>query len=248
MMPGCSRNWRRTSSTTAPPARPTASIDSEANRQTIRPPSSSPIRTGGSLIPKEIDVADLVLEFFLEAGEQHDRGEHGGADRVALGDGLRRVADGVQAVGHFAHVLGQLGHLGDATGVVGDRPEGVKRDDQPGQRQQPHDRHADAVDTGDAAAGELPRAEDPEHDDDCRQRGRLKPRGEALDDVRRVSGDRSLRRLLDRRKAGRSVIFRQSEQQCGDGDADQRAQVKVPPLGGLTTSPTTLKLRPRISQ
>ena len=32
MIPGFSRNWRRTSSTTAPPARPTASIDSAANR------------------------------------------------------------------------------------------------------------------------------------------------------------------------------------------------------------------------
>ena len=32
MIPGCSRNWRRTSSTTAWPARPTASIESAANR------------------------------------------------------------------------------------------------------------------------------------------------------------------------------------------------------------------------
>ena len=32
MIPGFSRNWRRTSSTTAPPARPTASIESAANR------------------------------------------------------------------------------------------------------------------------------------------------------------------------------------------------------------------------
>ena len=54
MIPGFSRNWRRTSSTTAPPARPTASIDSEANRQTIRPPISRPISTSGSLMRNAI--------------------------------------------------------------------------------------------------------------------------------------------------------------------------------------------------
>src|SRR3954453_5615481 len=52
MIPGFSRNWRRTSSTTAPPARPAASIDKAANRQTIRPPSSRPMRTAGSLMAK----------------------------------------------------------------------------------------------------------------------------------------------------------------------------------------------------
>ena len=36
-------------------------------------------------------------------------------------------------------------------------------------------------------------------------------------------------RLLDRREAGRGVVFRQSEQQRRDGDADQRAEVEVPP-------------------
>ena len=64
MIPGCSRNWRRTSSTTAPPARPTASIDSEANRQTIRPPRISPISTGGSLMPNEIAWPILASSSF----------------------------------------------------------------------------------------------------------------------------------------------------------------------------------------
>ena len=52
MIPGFSRNWRRTSSTTPPPARPTDSIARAANRYTIIPPSSRPISTGGSPIPK----------------------------------------------------------------------------------------------------------------------------------------------------------------------------------------------------
>ena len=48
MIPGFSRNWRRTSSTTAPPARPTASIESAANSVTIMPPMIRPISTSGS--------------------------------------------------------------------------------------------------------------------------------------------------------------------------------------------------------
>ena len=52
--------------------------------------------TGGSLMPKEISVPELVFEFFLEPGEQHDGREHGGADRVTLRDGLRRVPDRVE--------------------------------------------------------------------------------------------------------------------------------------------------------
>ena len=138
-------------------------------------------------MPNAISVTRLGCEFFLEAGEQHDRGEHRRADRVTLGDRLGGVADRVEAVGDLAHLLGQVRHLGDAAGVVGDRPERVERDDQPGQRQQAHDRDADAVDAGDAAAGELPGAEDAEHDHDRRQRRRLQARGEALDDVRRVA-------------------------------------------------------------
>ena len=50
MIPGFSRNWRRTSSTTPPAARPTASIESEAKSVTIMPPISRPMRTGGSSI------------------------------------------------------------------------------------------------------------------------------------------------------------------------------------------------------
>ena len=114
-------------------------------------------------------MADVGFgEFRLEAGEQHDRREHRRADRVALGDGLGRVADRVERVGDVADVLGQVGHLGDAAGVVGDRAEGVERDDQAGQRELAHDRDADAVDALVAAAGELPGAEDAEHEHERR--------------------------------------------------------------------------------
>ena len=45
MIPGFSRNWRRTSCTTSPPTRPTACIASDANRNGIRPPISRPAIT-----------------------------------------------------------------------------------------------------------------------------------------------------------------------------------------------------------
>ena len=48
MIPGFSRNWRRTSWTTSPPTRPTAVIASEANRNGIRPPMKRPKMTHGS--------------------------------------------------------------------------------------------------------------------------------------------------------------------------------------------------------
>src|SRR5919106_345756 len=54
MIPGRSRNWRRTSSTTWPPARPTASIASAANKQTIIPPMIRPISTSGALRLKRV--------------------------------------------------------------------------------------------------------------------------------------------------------------------------------------------------
>ena len=47
MIPGFSRNWRRTSSTTWPPALPTASIENAAKRNGIMPPMKSPITTNG---------------------------------------------------------------------------------------------------------------------------------------------------------------------------------------------------------
>ncbi|MNC91358.1 hypothetical protein D3C83_76060 [compost metagenome] len=60
-------------------------------------------------------------------GEQHQRGEAGGADGIALGDGLGGVAHRVQRVGCLAHIAFQPAHLGNAAGIVGDRAVGVER-------------------------------------------------------------------------------------------------------------------------
>ena len=47
MMPLISRNWRRTSTTTAPAARPTASIAMAPNKYGINPPMNKPMMTIG---------------------------------------------------------------------------------------------------------------------------------------------------------------------------------------------------------
>jgi hypothetical protein len=123
------------------------------------------------------------LQLALEGVEQHQGGQGRRADRVALGNGLGRIANRVQAIGDRAYVLGELGHLGDAAGVVGDRSKGVQGDDEAGQRELSHDGHTDSID----AVAELPGPEDAQGDDDGGQRRGLIALGQALDDVCRVT-------------------------------------------------------------
>ena len=194
------------------------------------PPMSRPMSTA-RLVEQELDrllavVRELGVELDLERREQHERGQHGRADRVALRDGLRRVADRVERIGDGADLLGHVRHLGDAAGVVGDRPEGVERDDQAAEAELRHDGDADAVDPA-----ELVGAVDAERQHDRRQRGRLHALREARDDVRRVAGLRGLGGLLDRVEARRGVVVGDEEQQRGDGEADQRAEVQVADRG-----------------
>ena len=110
-------------------------------------------------VDARVDEAARVLV------EQDQRGEAGRADRVALRDGLRRVADRVERVGHAAHRLRHVRHLGDAAGVVGDGPVGVERDDQAAHRELRHDGDADPVDV---AAGDLVRGDHAAGDHDHR--------------------------------------------------------------------------------
>ena len=70
MMPGCSRNWRRTSSTTVPAERPTARMASDENRKAIEPPMSRPMKVVGlatliwmtekSLAPVGVQARELL--------------------------------------------------------------------------------------------------------------------------------------------------------------------------------------------
>ena len=132
-------------------------------------------------------VGDEELEIFVVRREQHQRAETGGADRVALGDRLRGVADSIECVGCLAHFLRQARHFGDATGIVGYRTERVECDDHAGQRQHRGGGNRDAEQTGKAVGDENAR-----DDDDRRHRGRFHRDRETLDDVGAVTGYRRL--------------------------------------------------------
>ena len=196
------------------------------------PPIKSPISTSGWEMSKpdsRVAVLRRLLAQLLDEGrEQHERREHGRADRVALGHRLGRVADRVERIGHVADVLRQVGHLGDAAGVVGDRTERVEGDDQARERQLGHDGHADAVD-----AGQLVRHQDAEREQDCRRGGRLEALSEPLDDVRGVPGLRGPRGRAHRPEARRRVVVGDHEQARGYGDADERAEIQVDARRGL---------------
>src|SRR5260221_119598 len=57
-------------------------------------------------------VRDEEFEVFSVGRKQRQRAETGGADRVALGDGLGGIADGVKRGGGLALHLRQAGHFG----------------------------------------------------------------------------------------------------------------------------------------
>ena len=143
-----------------------------------------PAMTHGLSSEKNV-VEPVLVEPAAVLVEEDQGSETGRADRVALRDRLRRVADRVERVGDPAHGLGQIGHLGDAARVVRHRAVRVERDDEPCHGELRHDRDADAVE---ALAGRVVGADDPDCDDDHGQRRRLHPDGEARDDVRRVAG------------------------------------------------------------
>ena len=123
------------------------------------PPIRSPTSTHGfeienatlTVLPASAACDDQLVRVGVE---EHERGEAGRADRVALGDGLRGVADRVERIGDAAHRLGHVRHLGDAARVVGDRPEGVERDDHAGQREHRDGGQRDARDVAELVGHE----------------------------------------------------------------------------------------------
>ena len=137
-------------------------------------------------------------------GEQHQRGEAGRADRIALGHRLGRVADRVERIGDRAHRIRQLRHLGDAARVVGDRAVGVERDDDARHRQHRGRGDRDAVETRERSSETQDRDAHRQH----RQRRRLHRDADAGDDVGRVARRRRLRDVPHRRVLGRRCSTR----------------------------------------
>jgi len=170
--------------------------------------------------------------------EEDEGGEAGGADRVALGDGLGRVADRVERVGGGADLVRQVGHLGDTAGVVGDRPVRVDGDDDAGHGEHRHHRDGDTV-----QAGQLIGDEDAGGDDDHGQGCGLHAHGQTLDDVRRVAGDARGGDALDRAVAGRREVLGDDDDEgghddAGDGGKEKPADARdAERLGGIAQHP-----------
>ena len=93
----------------------------------------------------QVDLVDV-------GAEEQERGERRRRDRVALGQRLGRVADGVQSVGDLPRATLRLRELGDAAGVVGDRPEGVHGKDVGRSHEHAHGRHRGAEDAAHVVA------------------------------------------------------------------------------------------------
>ena len=106
MIPGWSRNWRRTSKTIAPAARVTALIARPENRNTTAAPMITPTRVfglntsklnaGAGLVDRDARRAQRAVDGVAVGAEQRGRGEHRRRDRDALGDRLGGVADRVE--------------------------------------------------------------------------------------------------------------------------------------------------------
>ena len=165
-----------------------------------------------------VGVGDEVGEVLVVGREQHQCAETGGADGIALGHRLGGIADGVERIGRFAHLFGQSGHLGDAAGIVGDRPKGVERDHDAGERQHRRHRNGDAE-----QAGKVIAHEDAGDDDERRQRRRLHRHGKALDHVGAVTGHRGPRDRLHRPIIGAGEVFGDPDDQSGHYEADDAA-------------------------
>ena len=152
MIPGSSRNWRRTSSTTWPPAR--HGLDREGREQVDHQPADQEPdqdRRFGDAEDQALPPGSSASSI-SNALKRTSAASAAQSDRVALGHRLGRVADRVERIGDVADILGQVGHLGDPARVVGDRGEGVEGDDQAAERELRGNGDGDPVDAASSLA------------------------------------------------------------------------------------------------
>ncbi len=141
MIPGISRNWRRTSSTILMAARPTACMASAQKRNGSIPPRKSPhdhlglgagrsvqARRGG-ITPKRAPARSAPPSRWRSPSPM--------AAVVLPTESSLSVT--------LPHLFGQAGHLRDAARVVGDRAVGVDGDRHARGGQHAHRRHRDPV-------------------------------------------------------------------------------------------------------
>ena len=121
MIPGCRRNWFRTSTTTWEAARPTARIGERREQERHRAADQEPDQDVGLVDPDPVEDEAGAAQRLLERTEQRRGGQDRGGDGHALGDGLGGVAHRVQAAQDLrGPALELAGHLRDALRVVRD--------------------------------------------------------------------------------------------------------------------------------
>ena len=103
---------------------------------------------GFSRLKLTVEPGEELAQVGGVGGEQHQRGEAGRSDRIALGHRLGGVADRVERIGLLADAVVEPRHFGDPAGIVGDRAVSVERDDHAGQRQHRGRREGNAHQAG----------------------------------------------------------------------------------------------------
>src|SRR5437879_1141352 len=164
--------------------------------------------------------------------EEQEGGEGGRADRVSLGEGLRRVSHRVQAIGLAPDLLGLLGHLDDPPRVVGDGPERVHREDVGAGREHAHRGDGGAVEAGagHVAEGLLPApvgAHEGGGDHEHGPARALEADRETADDVGGRARLRRLRERTHRAVAVLGVVLRDQDEGVGGQDADDARAEQV---------------------
>ena len=158
-----------------------------------------------------------------ECAEQRGRRKHGGRDCDALGDRLGRVADRVEAGEHCCALAIDIArHLGDALGVVGNRTEGVHRDDDADRGEQAGAGECDREEREQHnAAAEQKRAVHGRRDDERRVDRGLESERDARKDDRGCTGERGLRDIVDRTPVRLGEVRRELLDDRGEDDADE---------------------------
>lgn len=176
----------------------------------------------------------------LVGAEQGRGGQDGGRDRNALGDRLGRVADRVE-VGEDLRALAVdiAGHLGDALGVVGDRAEGVHRNDDAngGEQAAPGERDEEERDRERAAAEEEGEVDGQPDDRRGVDRG-LQADADAGEDHSRRAGQRGAGDVAGGPGMGAGEVAGEPEDDAGEDDADDdrgdRDEARLPPTAAIS--------------
>ncbi len=180
---------------------------------------------------------DHVANLFEIRREKQKGRQRRGADGVALGQRLGGVARRVELVSALAADFRLVRHFDDAAGVVGDRPEGVHRQNVGSGGQHPHCRDSGAVNALgivgyirvlQPAHAEIVAEQQGRADDQHRQRRSLHSDGKPADDVRRRAGEGRLRNRLHRPIARFRVVLRNHNEEIRCRHA-QDAAAEQPP-------------------